>query len=99
MDGMLGAHYYYDAWGKILACDGAVAELNPLRYRGYVYDQETGFYYLQSRYYDPAVARFLNADSYISTGDGVQGNNMFAYCNNNPTNMVDGGGTSATAFQ
>ena len=64
-----------------------------------MYDQETGFYYLQSRYYDPAVARFLNADSYISTGDGVQGNNMFAYCNNNPTNMVDGGGTSATAFQ
>ena len=99
MDGMLGAHYYYDAWGKILACDGALAELNPLRYRSYVYDQETGFYYLQSRYYDPAVARFLNADSYISTGDGVQGNNMFAYCNNNPTNMVDGGGTSATAFQ
>ena len=99
MDGMLGAHYHYDAWGKILACDGAVAELNPLRYRGYVYDQETGFYYLQSRYYDPAVARFLNADSYISTGDCVQGNNMFAYCNNNPTNMVDGGGTSATAFQ
>ena len=98
-DGTPVASYCYDAWGKILACDGALAELNPLRYRGYVYDQETGFYYLQSRYYDPAVARFLNADSYISTGDGVQGNNMFAYCNNNPTNMVDGGGTSATAFQ
>ena len=98
-DGTPAASYCYDAWGKILACDGALAELNPLRYRGYVYDQETGFYYLQSRYYDPAVARFLNADSYISTGDGVQGNNMFAYCNNNPTNMVDGGGTSATAFQ
>lgn len=67
MDGMLGAHYYYDAWGKILACDGAVAELNPLRYRGYVYDQETGFYYLQSRYYDPALRRFIAADAYIFT--------------------------------
>ena len=46
-DGTPVASYCYDAWGKILACDGALAELNPLRYRGYVYDQETGFYYLQ----------------------------------------------------
>lgn len=89
MDGMLGAHYYYDAWGKILACDGAVAELNPLRYRGYVYDQETGFYYLQSRYYDPIICRFVSADSYTSTGQGVSGHDMFIYCNNNPVANVD----------
>ena len=58
----------------------SVAELNPLRYRGYYCDSETGFYYLQSRYYDPIVRRFLNADSYGSTGQGILGYNMFAYC-------------------
>ena len=94
MDGMLGAHYYYDAWGKILACDGAVAELNPLRYRGYVYDQETGFYYLQSRYYDPAVGRWINVDSILSTEYGLLGYNLFAYCNNNPANNIDQSGQS-----
>ena len=78
-----------------------------LRYRGYYYDTETGLYYLQSRYYDPVVKRFINADSYSSTGQGFLGYNMFAYCGNNPsvsedsygnyyTNamMADGGGRS-----
>ena len=92
-DGTPVASYCYDAWGKILACDGALAELNPLRYRGYVYDQETGFYYLQSRYYDPAVGRFINADSYASTGQSMIGHNMYAYCNNNPFCNVDASGT------
>ena len=50
---------------------------------------ETGFYYLQSRYYDPALGRFLNADSYASTGQGFLGYNMFAYCNNNPVKYMD----------
>ena len=89
MDGMLGAHYYYDAWGKILACDGALAELNPLRYRSYVYDQETGFYYLQSRYYDPALRRFIAADAYIFTSQGLTGANTFVYCGNNPVARYD----------
>lgn len=71
---------------------GPLAELNPLRYRGYVYDQETGFYYLNSRYYDPAVGRFINADNYPSTGQGLSGNNMFAYCGNNPVSREDDGG-------
>ena len=62
---------------------------NPLRYRGYYYDTETGFYYLQSRYYDPALGRFINADSYASTGQGFLGYNMFAYCKNSPTTTVD----------
>ena len=57
---------------------------NPLRYRGYVYDTETGLYYLQSRYYNPTWGRFINADGYASTGQGIIGNNMFAYCGNNP---------------
>ena len=63
--------------------------LNPLRYRGYVYDVETGLYYLQSRYYDPEVGRFINADAYATTGIGLVGNNAFAYCNNNPVNLKD----------
>ena len=68
---------------------GTLAELNPLRYRGYVYDQETGFYYLQSRYYDPVTARFVNTDMYVSTGQRIVGNNMFAYCNNAPVSSFD----------
>lgn len=62
---------------------------NPLRYRGYVYDNETGFYYLQSRYYDPTTGRFLNADAFASTGQGLLGNNMFVYCLNNPVRYHD----------
>ena len=91
-DGGSGAQYAYDAWGNIIAIMGTLAELNPLRYRGYVYDQETGFYYLQSRYYDPAVGRFISADNFASTGQGIVGHNMFAYCNNNPAACVDGDG-------
>ena len=56
-NGNTGAQYAYDAWGNIIAMTGTLAELNPLRYRGYVYDQETGFYYLNSRYYDPLSMR------------------------------------------
>ena len=85
--------YTYDAWGNILSVTGSMAntlgQYNPLRYRGYVYDQETGLYYLQSRYYNPTWGRFLNADSFVSTGQGMLGNNMFAYCLNNPTNAID----------
>jgi len=69
--------------------------LNPLRYRGYIYDTELGLYYLQSRYYNPAIGRFLNADSYASTGQGILGNNMFAYCNNSPVVFYDNAGTRA----
>ncbi len=69
-----------------------MAEANPLRYRGYYYDRETGFYYLNSRYYDPKIGRFINADSYVSTGQGIVGYNMFAYCGNNPVNREDAAG-------
>ena len=60
---------------------------------GYVYDSECDLYYLQSRYYAPTTGRFINADSYASTGQGILGNNMFAYCGNNPVNMIDSIGT------
>ena len=83
-NGHVVAQYTYDAWGNILDSGGDLAAVNPLRYRGYYYDNETGFYYLQSRYYDPANRRFISADVYASTGQGFVGTNMFAYCNNKP---------------
>ena len=92
--------YTYDAWGNILTTGGEMAStlgtVNPLRYRGYVYDQETQLYYLQSRYYDPDIGRFINADGLVSNGSGLLGGNMFAYCNNNPTNYYDDSGKAPT---
>ena len=90
--GAVVASYEYDAWGNILSQSGSMADVNPLRYRGYYYDSETGFYYLQSRYYDPATRRFINADVYTSTGQGFVGTNMFAYCNSNPVSNYDAQG-------
>ena len=95
-NGHIVAQYTYDAWGNV-SSSGRLAEINPLRYRGYYYDSETGFYYLQSRYYDPANRRFINADSYQSTGQGFIGTNMFAYCNNSPILFVDHDGNDAEA--
>ncbi|MBQ6430860.1 MAG: hypothetical protein IJJ99_03165 [Oscillospiraceae bacterium] len=84
------ANYTYDAWGNLLSSSGSLASVNPLRYRGYYYDTETGWYYLQSRYYDPVIHRFINADSYASTdATDVISCNMYAYCNNNPVNASD----------
>ena len=91
--GVLQAEYVYSPWGKVISAEGDLAEINPLRYRGYYYDSETGFYYLQSRYYDPENHRFINADSYASTGQGFLGVNMFAYANNNPIIFGDAAGT------
>ena len=88
--------YAYDAWGKLLSTAGTMADslgaVNPLRYRGYVYDTETALYYLQSRYYNPEWGRFINADGLVSTGQGFIGNNMFAYCLNNPLIYIDNSG-------
>ena len=58
-----------------------------------MYDHEISLYYLQSRYYDPEVGRFLNADAFVATGQGELGNNMFAYCRNNPVSRKDVAGT------
>ena len=101
-DGTLHAEYTYDVWGNKLAVTNAsgvaitsqtdIANIQPFRYRGYYYDYESGFYYLQSRYYDPVTHRFINADGLVSTGTGVLGYNMFAYCENNPVNHMDKNG-------
>ena len=91
--GNLVAKYKYDPYGNILSTTGSKADIyNPLRYRGYYYDTESTLYYLQSRYYDPAMGRFINADDYPTTGQGLTGNNMFAYCGNNPTSRADQSG-------
>ena len=90
--------YTYDAWGNHepdelnVVGSNAAARYNPFRYRGYYYDTDTEFYYLQSRYYDPVTGRFLNADGYASTGQGLLGYNMYTYCGNNPVNRVDPAG-------
>ena len=86
------AAYDYDPYGKISSATGSMSEINPLRYRGYYYDSETGFYYLQSRYYDPQIGRFINVDSQLNTAAGILGFNLFAYCNNNPTKFTDSDG-------
>ena len=89
--------YTYDPWGKPLTVTGTLAttigSINPIRYRGYYYDAETGFYYCQSRYYDPEIGRWINADGYVSTGQGITGYNMFAYCGNCPVMYYDPSGT------
>ena len=89
--------YNWDnAWGYNPEPEGSMADtlgtLNPLRYRSYVYDEETGLYYLQSRYYDSEICRFLNADAFPATGQGMLGTNMYAYCGNNPVIRTDTGG-------
>ena len=89
--------YQYDAWGNITdvydSTTQRVSNINPITYRSYYYDIEMGVYYLNSRYYVPIICRFLSADSYVQTGQGVLSNNMFAYCMNNPVNMGDSTGT------
>ncbi|WP_177577085.1 RHS repeat domain-containing protein [Hydrogeniiclostridium mannosilyticum] len=99
-NGNLAAKYTYDAWGNILSVTdgqgndvsgnpGHIANVNPLRCRGYYFDQETGFYYLHTRYYDPKVGRFINADEQLNMNLRLLGATMFVYCLNNPTNMID----------
>ena len=91
--------YVYDSWGRVISVTGSLKDTlgkdNPFRYRGYYYDEETGFYYLQSRYYDPETCRFLNADGLLDNGSGMHGLNLYIYCNNNPVNLVDPSGQSA----
>ena len=106
--GNMLARYTYDAWGKPLTItDGAgndvsgnaghIANVNPFRYRGYYYDAESGLYYLQSRYYDPVVGRFINADGVLGGNGDMLSFNLFGYCSNNPVNCTDPTGMFADA--
>ena len=110
--GELVVEYKYDPWGKLLETIIGVDESNakydtynnmalrnPLRYRGYIYDRDTGLYYLQSRYYDPAIGRFINADSFATTNIvGLLSGNMFAYCENNPVCKTDISGKATVSI-
>lgn len=87
--------YTYDSWGMLISTTGSMASslgtANPLRYRGYYYDTETALYYLQSRYYDPQVGRFINADDagLLGANGDIASINLFAYCGNNPVDRRD----------
>ena len=94
--------YTYDAWSKPLSVTGSLANTigyyNPFRYRGYVYDVETGLYYLRSRYYNPNWGRFVNADEITSEFITCRVDNCFAYCNDCPTMYVDKDGNFGGFF-
>lgn len=88
------ASYDYDPYGNIISATGSMAEINPLRYRGYYYDAELEMYYLQSRYYDPQIGRFINADEsdYLGVSGTVLSYNLFSYCEGNPISHSDATG-------
>lgn len=96
VSGNLIAKYFYDEWGKLLDIQTgnednieqlSIAKINPLRYRGYYYDNESGMYYLQHRYYNPDLCRFISADSFDYI-DNIR-TNAYAYCSNDPINCID----------
>ena len=103
-NGSVVVKYVYDAWGNHIVYNSAGAQnsdaafignLNPFRYRGYYYDVETGLYYLQTRYYDPVVCRFISRDSIeYADPETINGLNLYVYCSNNPVMHSDPYGTT-----
>ena len=104
--GNVVAKYTYDAWGNPISITNAngstitgsneIGIINPFRYKSYYYDTDTGLYYLNSRYYDPQVCRFVSADAaetLVEDLESVLQYNLFTYCFNNPVNMIDDSGT------
>lgn len=100
--GAVVVNYIYDAWGNHAVVDNSgeditsgIGALNPFRYRGYYYDTETGLYYLQTRYYDPELCRFISQDSVdYADPEKINGINLYAYCGNNPVMGYDPTGTT-----
>ena len=94
--------YTYDVWGKMISKTGMLAstlgKLNPFRYRGYVFDEETGLYYLRSRYYSPTWDRFINADEIIGGKHMLLTHNLYSYCLNTVPNAIDRNGHSSHSF-
>ncbi len=105
-DGEVVARYEYDAWGNHVVTDkdgnlvtSGIGELNPFRYRSYYYDTETELYYLQTRYYDPELGRFISQDSIeYAAPETINGLNLYAYCGNNPVMNIDNDGTFFLSF-
>ena len=99
--GSVVAEFKYDSYGNIISSSGSMADKVKFRYRGYYYDDETGFYYLQSRYYDPSLCRFISADQYELVGmlsQTLGQMNLYAYCNNNPIMYTDESGEGIIAI-
>ena len=94
--GSLVVSYVYDSWGGLVEVTGSMSQTlgqeNGFRYRSYYYDSEIEMYYVKSRFYDPIIKRFINADTLVQTGTGVLGCNMYAYCGNNPVVRHDPNG-------
>jgi RHS repeat-associated core domain len=92
--------YSYDSWGKLIGIGGSLADTlgkgNPFRYRSYYYDSESQLYYLQSRYYNPEIGRFISEDDsgHHDDNDPIS-SNLYAYCNNDPVNFIDPSGNTA----
>lgn len=98
-DGKVVVRYTYDSWGQVVKIEGTlkdkVGARNPFRYKGYYYDVETGLYYCRSRYYDPAIRRFISADDTQVLRDNLDmlgEKNLYTYCDDNPITRVDGDG-------
>jgi RHS repeat-associated protein len=99
MNGALVVQYDYTAGGRPIEPKGSLAGTlgkdNPFRYRGYVYDDETGLYYLRSRYYSAGFGRFINADTILGTSEQLLSCNIYIYCNNQPITRFDPDGKYA----
>ena len=98
-NGVAVVNYRYDSWGILTGITGSMAGTlgkdNPYRFKGYYYDEETGMYYLKSRYYQPEICRFISADVYIATELNMNGSNIYSYCKNNPVMLMDSDGSFA----
>ncbi|MDD4157009.1 MAG: RHS repeat-associated core domain-containing protein [Candidatus Cloacimonetes bacterium] len=95
-NGNIVGEYFYDAFGRVELSYGTIAQINPFRFKSYYYDVETSFYYCNSRYYDPLIGRWINADTIRVLGLGET--NLFTYCNNNPAMNVDPSGCFAISL-
>lgn len=97
-NGTIVVEYMYDAWGNLLEIKGSLKDSigidNPYRYRGYRYDEEISMYYLNSRFYDANIGRFINSDGLMGQQGNILGHNMYAYTQNNPVMYVDPSGMS-----
>ena len=94
------AEYTYDAWGVVRVnnlTEEKIGDINPYRYRGYYYDTETNLYYLNSRYYNPVLGRFISADSFLGANGDILEYNLYIYCSNNPIVYSDPSGMIAIA--
>jgi RHS repeat-associated protein len=94
ISGNIVATYSYDAWGNIISKFGTISDINPYRYRGYRWDEESGYYYLNSRYYNPQTGRFINSDRLLGELGEIKFHNTYAYTENNPVMFIDPNGES-----